>query len=110
MLKSCGCRSLPCEIRPGSPTMSLCFGDFHSGKIILQRPIAHNERKKLLATAKIDLLHKFISKKGRSFSALLVVGGKVGFEFAPRAPKGEGKSEKIRQRGPASRRAIAWLR
>lgn len=63
--------------------------DFRSGKIILQRPIEREQVKKLLATRKTDLLHKFISKKGRPFSAYLVVaeGGKIGFEFEPRAPK-----------------------
>jgi DNA topoisomerase III len=63
--------------------------DFRSGKIILQRPIQRAEMEKLLATGKTDLLHKFISKKGRPFSAFLVRGGdgKVGFEFAPRVAK-----------------------
>jgi DNA topoisomerase-3 len=44
---------------------------------------------KLLTTGKTDLLHRFISKKGRPFSAFLVRGpdGKVSFEFAPREPK-----------------------
>jgi DNA topoisomerase-3 len=63
--------------------------DFRSGKIILQRPIEREQMQKLLATGKTDLLHKFISKKGRPFSAFLVRGGdgKVGFEFAPRVAK-----------------------
>jgi DNA topoisomerase-3 len=61
--------------------------DFRSGKIILQRPIEPDQMVKLLATGKTDLLHRFISKKGRPFSAFLVrqPDGKVGFEFAPRA-------------------------
>ena len=44
---------------------------------------------KLLTTGKTDLLHRFISKKGRPFSAFLVKGGdgKVSFEFAPREAK-----------------------
>jgi DNA topoisomerase-3 len=44
---------------------------------------------KLLATGKTDLLHRFISRKGRPFSAFLVRGpdGSVRFEFAPRAGK-----------------------
>ena len=44
---------------------------------------------KLLAAGKTDLLHRFISKKGRPFSAFLARGedGKVTFEFAPREPK-----------------------
>jgi DNA topoisomerase-3 len=63
--------------------------DFRSGRIILQRPIEREQMVKLLATGKTDLLHRFISKKGRPFSAFLVRGadGKVGFEFAPRAAK-----------------------
>jgi DNA topoisomerase-3 len=68
--------------------------DFRSGKIILQRPIQRAEMEKLLATGKTDLLHKFISKKGRPFSAFLVRGGdgKVGFEFAPRVAKAGAKT------------------
>ena len=63
--------------------------DFRSGKIILQRPIEPEQMKHLLARGKTDLLHRFISKKGRPFSAFLVRGadGKVSFEFAPREPK-----------------------
>jgi DNA topoisomerase-3 len=63
--------------------------DFRSGKIILQRPIEPEQMVKLLATGKTDLLHRFISKKGRPFSAFLVrqPDGRVGFEFAPRAAK-----------------------
>ncbi len=63
--------------------------DFRSGKIILQRPIERAQMTKLLATGKTDLLPKFISKKGRPFSAHLVIGPekKISFEFAPRAPK-----------------------
>jgi len=60
--------------------------DFRSGKIILQRAIEPEQMVKLLATGRTDLLHRFISKKGRPFSAFLVrqSDGKVGFEFAPR--------------------------
>ena len=63
--------------------------DFRSGKIILQRPIETEQMQKLLTTGKTDLLHRFISKKGRPFSAFLARGedGKVTFEFAPREPK-----------------------
>jgi DNA topoisomerase-3 len=61
--------------------------DFRSGKIILQRPIEPEQMVKLLATGRTDLLHRFISKKGRPFAAFLVrqPDGRVGFEFAPRA-------------------------
>jgi DNA topoisomerase-3 len=63
--------------------------DFRSGKIILQRPIEPEQMVKLLATGRTDLLHRFISKKGRPFSAFLVrqPDGRVGFEFAPRPAK-----------------------
>ncbi len=63
--------------------------DFRSGRVILQRPVEPDEIRKLLATGRTDLLHRFISRKGRPFSAFLVraADGKVGFEFAPRAAK-----------------------
>ncbi|MGA8053257.1 MAG: DNA topoisomerase III [Burkholderiales bacterium] len=63
--------------------------DFRTGKVILQRAIEPEQVKKLLATGKTDLLQRFISKKGRPFAAFLVrqPGGKIGFEFAPRAQK-----------------------
>jgi len=63
--------------------------DFRTGKIILQQPIERAQMQKLLATGRTDLLARFISKKGRPFKAYLVKtpGGKIGFEFQPRAPK-----------------------
>jgi len=63
--------------------------DFRTGKIILQRPIEVEQVKKLLATGKTDLLHRFISKKGRPFSAFLArqPDGRIGFEFAPKERK-----------------------
>jgi len=66
--------------------------DFRSGKIILQRQIEVDQMRKLLSTGRTDLLHRFISKKGRPFSAFLVkaTDGKVGFEFAPRGKSSEG--------------------
>ena len=74
--------------------------DFRTGKVILQRSIEREQVAKLLAHKKTDLLHKFISKKGRPFSAYLVAGedGKIGFEFAPR----ETKSKKSGGRSKAS--------
>ena len=61
--------------------------DFRSGTIILQRPIEPEQMKKLLVEGRTELLHRFISRKGRPFSAYLVRGadGKVGFEFEPKA-------------------------
>ncbi len=63
--------------------------DFRTGKIILQQPIEQAQLQKLLATGRTDLLPRFISKKGRPFKAFLVKtpGGKIGFEFQPRAAK-----------------------
>ena len=54
---------------------------------ILQRQIPVEQVVKLLDTGKTDLLDKFISKKGRPFSAYLKLekNGKVGFEFEPSA-------------------------
>jgi DNA topoisomerase-3 len=55
------------------------------------------------------LLHKFISKKGRPFSAYLVLGkdGKVSFEFEPRAPKAAGGAKGKGGRGVAKPGASA---
>jgi DNA topoisomerase-3 len=69
--------------------------NFRTGKIILKRPIEREQVVKLLRTGKTDLLPKFISKKGRPFSAYLVAGadGKVGFEFEPRKTKAAATTE-----------------
>ncbi|HEX9180336.1 MAG TPA: topoisomerase C-terminal repeat-containing protein, partial [Burkholderiales bacterium] len=80
--------------------------DFRSGRVILQRPIERAQMEKLLATGRTDLLTKFISKKGRPFSAFLVRGadGKVGFEFAPReakSPKAGAKKASPRKKASA---------
>jgi DNA topoisomerase-3 len=61
---------------------------FRVSKTILHREIPKEQVQKLIATGKTDLLPKFISKKGRPFSAhLKLENGKVGFEFAERKPK-----------------------
>jgi DNA topoisomerase-3 len=68
--------------------------DFRSGKIILQQEISRDQMVKLLTEGRTDLLTNFVSKRnGRKFKAFLVAQpqGKVGFEFAPRTPKGEKK-------------------
>ncbi len=66
---------------------------FRMKKVILQREIPPDQVVKMLETGKTDLLPRFISKKGRPFSAYLKLEklGKVGFEFEPRKPR-EGKS------------------
>jgi DNA topoisomerase-3 len=61
---------------------------FRISKNILYREIPKEQVEKLIATGKTDLLPKFVSKKGRPFSAhLKLENGKVGFEFAERKPK-----------------------
>jgi DNA topoisomerase III len=61
---------------------------FRISKTILHREIPKEQVQKLIATGKTDLLPKFVSKKGRPFSAhLKLENGKVGFEFAERKPK-----------------------
>ena len=69
--------------------------DFRTGRIILQQAVEQAQIQKLLATGRTDLLPRFISKKGRPFKAYLVKtpGGKIGFEFQPRAAK-PGKTAK----------------
>jgi DNA topoisomerase-3 len=79
--------------------------DFRTGKIILQRPIEPEQVAKLLDAGRTDLLHRFISKKGRPFSAFLVrqPDGKIGFEFAPRAgAKGKPAEAKRGKDGPVA--------
>ena len=72
--------------------------DFRSGKVILQRSIEREQVQKLLGTGKTDLLHRFISKKGRPFSAYLArkPDGNIGFEFEVRKKKAAGASKKTK--------------
>ena len=83
--------------------------DFRSGKVILQREMKREEVAKLLATGKTDLLHKFISKRNKPFSAYLVLGkeGKTSFEFEPRPVKGakKGSAKKGAVKPEAERQA-----
>jgi DNA topoisomerase-3 len=61
---------------------------FRISKNILHREIPKEQVQKLITIGKTDLLPKFVSKKGRPFSAYLKLeNGKVGFEFAERKPK-----------------------
>ncbi|HEX9392838.1 MAG TPA: DNA topoisomerase III [Usitatibacteraceae bacterium] len=71
--------------------------DFRSGRVILKRTIEREQMIKLLDTGKTDLLDKFISKKGRPFSAYLVrqPDGKIGFEFEAREPKPGAKGTRV---------------
>ncbi len=58
------------------------------GKSICQRAIPPEQAVKIFRDGKSDLLPRFISKKGKPFSAYLKLeGAKVTFEFEPRKPK-----------------------
>jgi DNA topoisomerase-3 len=58
------------------------------GKSICQRAIPPEQALKIFRDGKSDLLPRFISKKGKPFSAYLKLeGAKVTFEFEPRKPK-----------------------
>lgn len=63
--------------------------DFRIAKKIKSRDIPVEQMEKLLREGKTDLLDKFISAKKRPFNAHLTLDkeGKLGWEFAPRAPK-----------------------
>lgn len=61
---------------------------FRVSKVILQREIPREQVQKLMTVGKTDLLPKFISKKGRPFSAhLKLENGKIGFQFAEKKPR-----------------------
>jgi DNA topoisomerase-3 len=56
--------------------------------MILQREIPREQVVKLMTVGKTDLLPRFISKKGRPFSAhLKLENGKIGFQFAEKKPR-----------------------
>jgi DNA topoisomerase-3 len=77
-------RTYACENAVASP--KTC--NFRVSKTILHREIPKEQVQKLITTGKTDLLPKFISKKGRPFSAhLKLENGKVGFEFAEKTPR-----------------------
>ena len=68
---------------------------FRVSKVILQREIPREQVQKLMTTGKTDLLPKFISKKGRPFSAhLKLENGKIGFEFAEKKPRAKKSTAK----------------
>lgn len=69
--------------------------DFRSGRVILRQEVSREQMQKLLAEGRTDLLDGFVSNRnGRKFKAFLVKqqDGKIGFEFAPRAPKAGAKA------------------
>ena len=60
---------------------------FRMGKSICQREIPAEQVIKLAENGKTDLIPRFISKKGKPFSAFLKLEGtRVAFEFEPRKP------------------------
>jgi DNA topoisomerase-3 len=77
-------RAYACENAVASP--KTC--SFRVSKTILHREIPKEQVQKLMATGKTDLLSRFVSRKGRPFSAhLKLENGKVGFEFAEKPTK-----------------------
>ncbi|SEL36436.1 DNA topoisomerase III [Nitrosovibrio tenuis] len=83
--------------------------NFKIAKIILTRPLEREQVIKLLRTKKTDLLSKFMSKKGRPFSAYLVTGadGKVGFEFEPKKAKTKTTEEPFEGKTPEPKSKIS---
>jgi len=78
---------------------------FRMGKSLCQREIPQEQVIKLIETGKTDLIQKFISKKGRPFSAYLKLeNGKVGFEFEERKPAAK-KAPRSRSVASATPRA-----
>lgn len=68
---------------------------FRMGKTICQREIPQEQLMKLIEGGKTDLIPRFISKKGKPFSAYLKLeGDKVAFEFEPRKPAAKKPSKK----------------
>jgi len=77
-----------CELLSGGVSK----GYLRTGKTILQRKIPLEQVVKMFETGKTDLLPRFISKKGRPFSAYLKLEkDKVGFEFEERKPAAKKK-------------------
>jgi DNA topoisomerase III len=70
---------------------------FRMGKTICQREVPREQVLKLIETGKTDLIPRFISKKGKPFSAFLKLdGNKVGFEFEARKPAAKKPVSKTR--------------
>ena len=67
------------------------------GRTICQRAIPPEQALKIFREGKTDLLPRFISKKGRPFSAYLKLeNGKVVFEFEPREKKTTAKKRQAK--------------
>ena len=80
--------------------------DKHKGgtriaKTILQKEIPQEQAAKLFAEGKTEIIEGFISKKGRPFSAHLLLDkstGKLGWEFPPRAKKKASRKKTARKK------------
>ena len=84
--------------------------DFRTGKVILQQEVSPEQVVKLLSTGKTDLLDQFVSSRtNRKFKAYLSVGegGKVGFEFEPRAAKSPAKRASKTAAKPVAKKAAS---
>lgn len=82
--------------------------DFRLGRTILKRELANDECAYLLKERKSDLLKGFISRRGRPFSAYLVIDnkGKLSFEFdKPAAKKKPAKRSAKKSAKPAAKKA-----
>jgi len=78
---------------------------FRMGKSLCQKEIPREQVVKLIETGKTDLIPRFISKKGRPFSAFLKVEkDKVGFEFEERKPAAK-KALRSRKAAPETPQA-----
>ena len=77
---------------------------FRMGKSLCQREIPREQVEKILTVGKTDLIPRFISKKGRPFSAYLKIeDGKVTFEFEPREKKAPATKKPIaRKKTPSA--------
>jgi DNA topoisomerase III len=70
---------------------------FRMGKTICQREVPREQVMKLIECGKTDLISRFISKKGKPFSAFLKLeGSKVAFEFEERKAAARKPSKKTR--------------
>ncbi|CUT17169.1 MULTISPECIES: DNA topoisomerase III [Candidatus Ichthyocystis] len=85
---------------------------FKTPKVILQRDIEKDQIVKLLSFKETDLLDRFISKKGRAFSAHLVIkdDGLIGFKFQDNKGKGKAvakKASNVKSTKPSSEKKPA---
>lgn len=73
---------------------------FRMGKSLCQREVPREQVLRLIETGRTELIPRFISKKGRPFSAYLKLdGARVAFEFEERKPSAK--------KAPARKRASA---